>query len=227
MPTTSTALAIAPQPTLPHELLPRPSEHTGYERRLRVDAERTWPMFEHALRQAGGVRLLSAVASALFEVASVLRTTTDRARHAEGRRSIVEQQLAPLLADKGLTLKLACASVGVPLERVQSWVRLDPQFAQRIEGYRRRGLAKLHGKMVEKGVGGSETAIKFLLETSGEDEYVQRLRVGDLDESDVVRSRAWGKLMQRLVGALGPGHTCAACGGCSCRQAVGEELGRG
>lgn len=226
MPHQTHALSLVQAPTLPEELRPRPDVAPGCERRLRVDAERTWPMFERAVRQAGGVRLLSSIASALFDLASVVRTTTDGARAAEGRRAIVEQQLAPLLAEKGLTLKLACASVGIPLERVQSWVRLDPRFAERIEGYRRRGLAKLHGRMVEKGCEGSETAIKFLLETSGEEEYVARMRVGDLDESDVVRSRAWGKLMQRLVGSLGPGHTCATCGGCSCRQNVAEELGR-
>lgn len=221
-----TALVIREPDPLPPELQARPGPHPTLERRLRVDVERVWPMLAGAVRQAGGVRLLRGIAEALFELGSVVRPVGDHRRAAEGRRAIAEEQLAPLMAQRGLSLKLACATAGVSLQRVKEWQREDPNFAARLDGYRRQGLAALHGTMHTLGVGGSESAIAFLLKTSGEEEYVDRLKVGDLDEDAVTRSKAWGRLTTRLMGALGPGHACSSCGGCECRSAVAEELGR-
>lgn len=213
------ALVVDPHSTLHPALTPQPDGvryGVSHIRRLPPYLETAWPAVARALRSAGviGARV-DDVARALWAAESVSRPASHPANTLAGRRAIAEEQLAPLLRDRGLTLKLACARAGYPLERVQAWMRGDAKFKARIEGYRREGLAKLHGKMHELGEKGSEPAIKFLLETSGEEEYTPKIRVGRITDDDVQNSEPYQRFV-RMVGAV-------VCDGC--RERLKEASG--
>ncbi len=202
---------------LPPELQPRLDGvryGVTFFRRLRQDVARSWPFFERACREAGLARSVEAVALALFETASESRPSTAPQHEAEGRRAIVEEALAKELR-KGQSLKLAAALVGVPLARVQAWCRADPDFAARIDSYRRFGVAQVHGWLLEQAKAGETGATVKLLEYSGEPEYIPRAKIQEPDEGDVLRSRAWARIGARLTMLLCP----------SCAARLAEELG--
>lgn len=202
---------------LPPELQPRPDGvryGVTFFRRLRQDVARSWPFFERACREAGLARSVEAVALALFEAASESRPSTAPQHEAEGRRAIVEEALSKELR-RGQSLKLAAALVGVPLTRVQAWCRADPDFAARIDSYRRFGVAQVHGWLLEQARGGETGATVKLLEYSGEPEYTPRLKIQEVDEGEIVRSKAWARLTSRLAGVLCP----------ECRARAAEAVG--
>ena len=214
---------------LPDELAPRPLaplNGTPYELRLRAEVERTWHLLAQALTAAGGARLLKRFAAELFELASGRRPAGAPRRQREAHAGKVEMALREAMAGEGLPLKLACARVGVTAEKIGRWARADPAFASRLEGYASAGAAKLHGTLWAAATAkdGSERSAMFLLER--QHGMIPRVQVSEVDESDVLRSKAWQRLTTRLMGALGPGHACSSCGGCECRSAVAEELGR-
>lgn len=210
--------ALATVPSLPPALAPRPQgDKAGvpYELAIRPDIARAWPVYEAALRLAGVTRAVPQVLQALWEVAASLRPAAmalvDRRRLAD------ELQLERALAVEGLTLVLACARYGLSERRIKDRLRDDPGFAERVESYRQRGLAKLHGGLfATASAGKSERAAMFLLK-HGDPSYGDTLRMVEPDEGDVLRSKAWGRIMTRLAGCL-----CA-----ECSRTVGEELGRG
>lgn len=199
------------------ELLPRSEglkNGVEYIRRLRVDAERTWPFVARALATVGLIRQTAAVAAAFWEEASESRPACHR-HAAEGRWAILEPKLAAELR-RGLPLKLAAARVGVPYASVRNRCAADPDMGSRLEIARLQGVAKIHGYVVERAAT-SDNAAKSLLEWSGEPEYTPRLKIQEPDEGEIVRSRAWARLTSRLAGVL-----CA-----ECRARAAEAVGDG
>ena len=186
--------------------------------RLRADLERAWPLIAGAVRQAGGARLLSRVADALFELGSVLRPVGDRAVEANAHWDRTEEVLAELMTRDGLDLELACARAGYDVARVNRRAYVDPSFGARLAAYRSKAKARVHGvlwTMATADKEPSERAAMFL----GERQFgmVSKVAVSEPDEADVLRSKAWGRIMTRLAGCL-----CE-----ECSRTVGEELGRG
>lgn len=194
---------------LPLELRPRSEGIKGkveYIRRLRVDVERSWPLFARAMNEAGLVRSVGAVAAALWEIASDSRPVTGNREEAIGRWAVIEERLAIELRDRGLPLRLAAARAGVHERTLTNRMRDDPGLGERVQAWRREGIANLHAKLHEQGLKGSETAIARLLEWSGEPEYTSKIRIQEPDEAEVLRSRAWQRIEVRLAGLL-----CAEC----------------
>lgn len=171
-----------------------------YIRRLRVDAERTWPFVARALAAVGLARQIGAVAAALWEEASESRPAHHHRHAAAGRWAILEPKLAEELR-RGLPIKLAAARVGIPYASVRSRCAADPELAVRLDVARLQGVAKIHGYVVERAAT-SDNAAKSLLEWSGEPEYTPRLQIQEPGEADIVRSRAWQRLTARLAGVL-------------------------
>lgn len=186
-----------------------------YIRRLRVDVERSWPFFERACREAGLTRSLHAVAAALWETASESRPAHHHRHASAGRWAILEPKLAAELR-RGLPLKLAAARVGVPYASVRNRSAADPEMGARLEIARLQGVAKIHGYVVERAAT-SDNAAKSLLEWSGEPEYTPRLKIQEVDEGEIVRSKAWARLTSRLAGVLCP----------ECRARAAEAVGEG
>jgi hypothetical protein len=206
---------------LPKEVKAQPELHprsegirngVEYIRRLRVDAERTWPFVARALATVGLIRQTAAVAAAFWEEASESRPACHR-HAAEGRWAILEPKLAEELR-RGLPLKLAAARVGVPYASVRNRSAADPEMAARLEIARLQGVAKIHGYVVERAAT-SDNAAKSLLEWSGEPEYTPRLKIQEVDEGEIVRSKAWARLTSRLAGVLCP----------ECRARAAEAVG--
>lgn len=196
-----------PESHLPPELRPTSEglkNGTEYIRRLRVDVERAWPFFARALTEAGLVRSVATVAAALWEGASESRPATTTRTKAEGRWAVLEESLAIELRERGLPLKFAAGKLGIPLASIANRAKSDPDFGARLESYRLAGIAKLHEEMHGKGLKGSETAIAKLLEWSGESQYTPRLKIQEVDEGEIVRSKAWARLTSRLAGVLCP-----------------------
>lgn len=199
------------------ELLPRSEglkNGVEYIRRLRVDAERTWPFVARALATVGLIRQTAAVAAAFWDEASESRPACHR-HAAEGRWAILEPKLAAELR-RGLPLKLAAARVGVPYASVRNRCAADPDMGSRLEIARLQGVAKIHGYVVERAAT-SDNAAKSLLEWSGEPEYTPRLKIQEPDEGEIVRSKAWARLTSRLAGVLCP----------ECRARAAEAVGEG
>ena len=206
---------------LPKEVKAQPELHprsegikkgVEYIRRLRVDAERTWPMFARALATVGLIRQTAAVAAAFWDEASESRPACHR-HAAEGRWAILEPKLAEELR-RGLPLKLAAARVGVPYASVRNRSAADPEMGARLEIARLQGVAKIHGYVVERAAT-SDSAAKSLLEWSGEPEYTPRLKIQEVDEGEIVRSKEWARLTSRLAGVLCP----------ECRARAAEAVG--
>lgn len=185
-----------------------------YIRRLRVDVERSWPFFERACREAGLARSLRAVAAALWETASESRPAHHHRHASAGRWAILEPKLAEELR-RGLPLKLAAARVGIPLASVRGRCQADPELAARLDVARLQGVAKVHKHVIERAEGGSDAAAVKLLEWSGEPEYTPRLKIQEVDEGEIVRSKAWARLTSRLAGVLCP----------ECRARAAEAVG--
>lgn len=210
---------------LPKEVKAQPELHprseglkngVEYIRRLRVDAERTWPFVARALAAVGLARQIGAVAAALWEEASESRPAHHHRHAAAGRWAILEPKLAEELR-RGLPIKLAAARVGIPYASVRSRCAADPELAARLDVARLQGVAKIHRHVIERSEGGSDAASFKLLEWSGEPEYTPRLKIQEPDEGEIVRSKAWQRLTARLVGVL-----------CSeCRARAAEAVGGG
>jgi hypothetical protein len=180
-----------------------PKNGVEYVRALPRWLETAWPAFEVALREAGCD--VDRVGAALFETAAQDRPAHHDRHTARGRRAVIEEKLAPLLR-RGLPLKLAAAQAGVPLERVKGWCRADPAFKARLEGYRRAGVSRVHGLLLERAEGGSETAIVKALEYSGEEEYTPRLRVGRITDEDVEQSEPYRRFVRQVEATV-----CSEC----------------
>lgn len=176
-----------------------------YIRRLRADVERSWPLFHRAMTDAGLVRSVSAVAAALWDIASESRPATHPRHVGAGRWGILEPKILAELR-RGLPIKLAAARVGVPYSSVMNRAQADPDFAARMDVARLNGVAKIHGHVIERAEGGSDAAAFRLLEWSGEPEYTSKIRIQEPDEAEVLRSRAWQRIEVRLAGLL-----CAEC----------------
>lgn len=191
-------------PVLPPELAPRdvgPKGGVQHVAHLRPDVARAWPFLARALASVGASSsLVSAIASRLWELASVMRPSAVVARE-HGRRDIAEERLAPHL-QRGLPLKLACARAAVREDTVRRWMREDPTFEARLEAYRLTGVGRIHGLVIERAEAGSETAATKLLEWSGEPEYTPKLRVGRITEDDVVQSDAFQRFLRVQLPAL-------------------------
>lgn len=166
-----------------------------YVRALPRWIEVAWPAFERALHEAGAD--VGAVGRALFDSAAQDRPAHHHRHTAAGRRAVIEEKLAPLLR-RGLPLKLAAAQAGVTLERVKGWERADPAFKERLEGYRQGGVARVHGLLLERAEGGSESAIVKALEYSGEEAYTPRLRVGRITDEDVEQSEPFRRFVRQV-----------------------------
>ena len=80
---------------------------------------------------------------------------------------------------------------------------------------RLQGVAKVHKHVIERAEGGSDAAAVKLLEWSGEPEYTPRLKIQEVDEGEIVRSKAWARLTSRLAGVLCP----------ECRARAAEAVG--
>ena len=218
MENTSNLATLQAEAHLPLELQARSEGERGgveYVRRLRVDVERSWPFFSRALAAAGLARSVATVAAALWEAASDSRPITGNREAARDRWEIIEARLAIELRDKGLPLKLAASRAGVTERQIERRTWTDPDLRDRLQAWRREGLAKLHETLHACGIKGSESAISKLLEWSGEPEYTPRLKIQEVDEGEIVRSKAWARLTSRLAGVLCP----------ECRARAAEAVG--
>ena len=179
-----------------------PKNGIEYIRAIPRHLETVAPAFVDAMARAGlpphGQR---AVLEALFEANAQDRPAHHHRHTARGRQAVLEEKLARGLR-RGLPLKLAAAEAGVSLERVKGWTRADPGFRDRLEEYRRCGVAQVHGFLLDRAAKGSETAIVKALEYSGEPEYTPKLRVGRITEDDVVQSEAFQRFLRVQLPAL-------------------------
>lgn len=116
---------------------------------------------------------------------------------------------------KGLPLKLACAQVGLDVRQVEAAARGDAELAARLASFRHRGIAFLVEKLIAKAEKGSETAIRFLLETSGDHNFIPRLQL-QVSEDDILRSKAF----QHFLNVDLPALLCD-----DCKSRIKEEQG--
>lgn len=216
------ARLLAPRPELAHQAL-EPRGGRPYERRLRVLVERAWPLFEAALGAVGLADRAGEVAAALFE-AEAIETEADP-RNEQWRA--VEARLVALMTEEGLDIELACARLGLDARRVVRRFEDDPAMHERLEIAWLRGTAKLHEAVWKIATGGGRDAVRAAALLGGARDP-RRFAAGDRrepTEEEISRTKAFSALLDRIVTALGPGHTCELCGGCSCRDRVKEAVG--
>jgi hypothetical protein len=195
-----------------------------YERRLRVILERAWPAFEAALGAAGLADRSGEVATALFAEGSVERPADDPRRTAEEHWRAVEARLVALMTEEGLDLELACARLALSPAAVLERCREDPLMHERLEIAWLRGTAKLHGAVWQRALKGSDRAAQ-MLGSARDPRRFAGVAAREPSEEEISKTRAFSLLLDRVIGALGPGHTCEACGGCACRDRVKEAVG--
>ena len=198
-------LALRPPRAPRSELAPEPlgvKNQTPYERRLTVLLRRAWPLVEEAVRAAGAhleldvEGLVSAVAVELFERGSVERPADDPAAQWEA----VEHRLQSLMHDRGLDLDLACASLGLDVERVKARCVEDPLLAARLEIAFLRGTAKLHGVVWDQAMAGKERSALALLQAR-DPRFAPTLKV-EISEEQILKSQAWGRVLGRVLGVF-------------------------
>jgi hypothetical protein len=175
---------------------------TTYERRLTVLLRRAWPLVEEAVR-AGGAHLghdpdalTSAVAVELFERGSVERPDDDPA----ARWEEAEPKIEALMEEKGLDLDLACASLGLDMERVRARCVEDPLLASRLEIAFLRGTARLHGVVWDQAMNGRERSALALLQAR-DPRYAPTLKV-EISEAQILSSPAWTRVLGRVLGVF-------------------------
>ncbi len=173
-------------------------------------------MVARALKAAGLARQIGQIAAAFWDEASESRPAHHHRHASAGRWAILEPKLADELR-RGLPLKLAAARVGIPLASVRGRCQADPELAARLDVARLQGVAKVHKHVIERAEGGSDAAAVKLLAWSGEPEYTPRLKIQEVDEGEIVRSKAWARLTSRLAGVLCP----------ECRARAAEAVGEG
>mgnify|MGYP003423950898 FL=1 len=191
-----------------------------FERRLRVMVERAWPLFEAALGAVGLADRAGEVATALFEAEAIETEADDRNEHWRA----VEGRLVALMTEEGLDLELACARLAIDPRRVLRRGQDDPAMHERLEIAWLRGTAKLHGAVWQRALKGSDRAAQ-MLGSARDPRRFAGVAAREPSEEEISKTRAFSLLLDRVIGALGPGHTCEACGGCACRDRVKEAVG--
>lgn len=198
------------QPRPPRaELAPEKLGEKGgkpYERRLRVLLRRAWEGgVEAAVRRAAGVldldeeRAVSEVARALFELGSV-EIRADQADLVEGRWLAVEHKLVSLMHDRGLDLDLACATIGLSIDKVRQRVSDDPMLGERLEIAWLRGTARLHGAVWDQAMRGKERAGLALLQAR--DPRFQPTVKVEVTEQQIMASPAMKAILDKIQAVL-------------------------
>lgn len=177
-----------------------------YERRLKVLLRRAWEGgVEAAVRRAAGVlgveeeRAVSEVARALFELGSV-EIRADQADLVEGQWLAVEHKLVSLMHDRGLDLDLACATIGLPIERVRQRINDDPMMGERLEIAWLRGTARLHGAVWDQAMRGKERAGLALLQAR-DPRFQQTVKV-EITEQQIMASPHMRTILAKINNVL-------------------------
>ena len=177
-----------------------------YERRLKVLLRRAWEGgVEVAVRRAAGVlglgeeQVVSEVARALFEVGSV-EIQADHADLVEEQWRQVEHKLVSLMHDRGLDLDLACATIGLSIDRLRRRVNDDPLLGERLEIAWLRGTARLHGAVWDQAMLGKERAGLALLQAR-DPRFQQTLKV-EITEQQIMASPAMRSILDKIQSAL-------------------------
>lgn len=202
--TTPRARLLALRPPRPPlaALAPEPLGVKGghpYERRLSKVLRLAWPVVEEAVRAAGQVvgvdpeALTQAVAIELFSLGSVERPADDPA----SQWVAVEHRLVALMAEKGLDLDLACAQLGLDVERVKVRCTEDPLLAGRLEIAWLRGTAKLHGAVWDAAMQGKERSALALLQVR-DSRFAPTVKV-EISEGQILSSGAFQRVLSRIL----------------------------
>jgi hypothetical protein len=126
--------------------------------------------------------------------------------------------LLALMEEECLEVDLAAAKLGHSPTAVQRQISQDPVLADRVTMARAKGTIKILDMLRGLAEKGDFRAVQLLL-TSRDARFVQRVNLVVTEEM-IRGSPHWKGLVEQLLGALAPGHTCTACGGCQCRERI-------
>ncbi len=180
-------------------------------------------------------RLASVIAAHIFDRGSAERAVDDT-KHEEAERHwlAVEHKLVAIMTERGLDLDLACANIGLSLDKVRARCDVDPFLAARLEDAWKRGTAKLHGAVWDAAMRGKERSAIALLQAR-DPRFQSTVRV-EIGEREIIASPAFQAVVARVVKVLAEVVVVAggedyqrgwAEGRASLRERVQEELGGG
>ena len=202
-------LALRPPRPPTKELEPVPlgvKNGSPYERRLVKLLRRAWEGgVEDAVRGAAGVlgvdeeALTRAVAAHLFEHRSV-EVQVDHEDAVDREWTAVEHRLVSIMTTRGLDLDLACAQIGLSVDRVRRRCEVDPLLGERLQIAWERGTVKLHGVLWDRSVSGEKgserTALALL---RARDPRFQEVIRHEISEGDILKSAAFMVVMKRIL----------------------------
>jgi hypothetical protein len=208
-PTRARMLALRPArpPTAELEAVPLGVKNgSPYERRLTKLLRRAWEGgVEDAVRGAAGVlgadadALTSAVASHLFEHHSV-EVQVDHVDAVDKEWTAVEHKLVSIMEERGLDLELACASIGLSVDRLKRRTEDDPLLGERLQIAWERGTVKLYSvlwKLSLSGAKGSDRTALALLRAR--DPRFQEVIRHEISEGDILKSAAFLSVLERIL----------------------------
>ena len=202
-------LALRPPRPPTKELEPVPlgvKNGSPYERRLVKLLRRAWEGgVEDAVRCAAAIvgcdeqALVSAVAAHLFEHRSV-EVQTDHEDQVDREWTAVEHRLVQIMTTRGLDLDLACAQIGLSVDRVRRRCEVDPLLGERLQIAWERGTVKLHGVLWDRSVSGekgSERTALALLQAR-DSRFAPTVKV-EITEGQILSSGAFRTVLDRIL----------------------------
>ena len=143
--------------------------------------------------------LVSAVASHLFEHRSV-EVQTDHEDAVDREWTAVEHRLVSIMTNRGLDLDLACAQIGLSVDRVRRRCEVDPLLGERLQIAFERGTVRLHGVLWDRSVSGekgSERTALALLQAR-DSRFAPTVKV-EITEGQILSSGAFRTVLDRIL----------------------------
>ncbi len=141
-------------------------------------------------------------------------------------REAQDARLFSVMSEDGLDLGLACARLGLDRRQLEDRAKRDPFFARDVEQAFLRGTVKVFETVWKMAKAGNMKAASLALTSRDPGRFVPVQRI-EISEGAILGSEAFGRVVARILGALGPGHVCEKCGGCECRRKAADELATG